>query len=476
MRFPAFLAALATSASFVSARADVLVVQGSAPQRPAPWSATVSIPRFPDSTGVLTDVRIVMRVNTIGSAGFENRSAVVAQATANVTGTVTATFPAPNPSCSASTTVPVSVSAPPFDGVNDFGGTSDGILTNLPGTNTGSVAATDIGQFLGAGTLSVSASALNQSTVNALPNFGMRPGLVVGAEIEVTYVYTPHPDCDGDGIPDSLEPDADSDGLPDDCDVDPAPAPELGGSRPGSLLVFPEFDHRPAEVTMLTLTNTAPDGTVPTEVQVVYVSSACTTTDLVLTMPPRDTVTFLSNYNNSPNLRGYAYAFARNPANDSKWSYDHLVGSALRMTVVDAYTHGYSAISFQSPVVPFELTDLDADGVADLDGLEYVQAPEKLLIPRFLGSTSQRSNDLILINLTGGTAFQAVANFLIYNDNMEVFSAQTSLGCWSRTSLESISSATTHNFLVQTNHAVDEVLGAPFIEAGWIEIDGGIAF
>jgi hypothetical protein len=91
---------------------------------------------------------------------------------------------------------------------------------------------------------------------------------------------------------------------------------------------------------------------------------------------------------------------------------------------------------------------------------------------------------LILIGLTG-KSFQTIVNFLIYNDNEEVFSAQYAFDCWDRVRLEQINGAFTQSFLQTTNHNLNEfiqitgqqaeVVPTP-LEYGWFRMDGATAF
>jgi hypothetical protein len=117
-------------------------------------------------------------------------------------------------------------------------------------------------------------------------------------------------------------------------------------------------------------------------------------------------------------------------------------------------------------------TDDDNDNVRDLNGLEYSCVGDELLIPRFLGQGGRVSGSLILLNLTGSSSFTATVNFLIYNDNEEVFSSQTSFQCWRRFLLPEISGVFNQSFLVSTNHDQAEILGAPGYETGWMRLNG----
>ncbi|MBL8857590.1 MAG: hypothetical protein JNL28_03675, partial [Planctomycetes bacterium] len=76
--------------------------------------------------------------------------------------------------------------------------------------------------------------------------------------------------------------------------------------------------------------------------------------------------------------------------------------------------------------------------------------------------------------------FTTVVNFLIYNDNEEVFSSQYAFKCWERVGLQNISGVFRRNFLFfNTNHAASEEfrLGPGFaLEYGWFRMDGAVAF
>ncbi|MCA8978401.1 MAG: hypothetical protein KDC14_00130, partial [Planctomycetes bacterium] len=125
------------------------------------------------------------------------------------------------------------------------------------------------------------------------------------------------------------------------------------------------------------------------------------------------------------------------------------------------------------------LTDVNGDGRRDLDGVEYAQAADEFLIPRFLGQTEgfganagrYLRGELVLVDLTGGRGFTTVLDFLVYNDNEEVFSAEHSFECWDRVPLLDISGVFGNQFLSNwTDHAPQEVIGAD-LESGWFRVD-----
>jgi hypothetical protein len=129
---------------------------------------------------------------------------------------------------------------------------------------------------------------------------------------------------------------------------------------------------------------------------------------------------------------------------------------------------------FQSPVAAGSPTDANGDGERNLDGVEYSAGPDQLLVPRFVGQDGGDESELILINLTGAAQFTAIVDFLVYNDNEEVFSAQVSFVCWEDFDLLDISGLFGQSFLESTNHNVNEQINGD--EYGWFRMDGRIAF
>ena len=134
-------------------------------------------------------------------------------------------------------------------------------------------------------------------------------------------------------------------------------------------------------------------------------------------------------------------------------------------------------MTFTSPRPDRQLTDLDDDGLRDLDGLEYEAAPERHYVPRFMGQGPLATSELVLINLTGGSQFTALVDFLAYNDNEEVFSRNFTFRCWTKVPLTTISQQFTQAFLANnTNDDVAEIVGYPAQETGWFEVIGSRAW
>lgn len=262
-----------------------------------------------------------------------------------------------------------------------------------------------------------------------------------------------------------------------------ATAAMAGGRNPGSLLVFPEYDNLGGRISLLTITNTNSDlveGSV--YVEVVWLDGSgtgpflCAETNQTYRLTPNDTLTLLSTVGNPNAQRGFAYAFAKD-VQGRAISFDWLIGDTLLIDPVFALDYAVNPMTFSSPRGLNQPTDLDLDGNRDLDGLEYEAAPDRILVPRFLGQGALATSELVLINLTGGSQFTALVDFLVYNDNEEVFSRNHTFTCWTKVPLMAISSQFSQDFLsMATNDDVAEIVGYPAQEAGWFEIQGALAW
>jgi hypothetical protein len=250
--------------------------------------------------------------------------------------------------------------------------------------------------------------------------------------------------------------------------------------RPGSLLLFPEYDNRGATQTYLTLTNTNCDeqsGTV--RVRLHYVDAEdCLKNDFTVTLSPCDTWTAITEAHDPNSQRGFVYAYCQS-IDGAPIAFDHIIGNEIVFDGAGTLTYGIDAVSFRAMVAEGQPTDLDGDGIRDLDGLEYAEAPDRLLIPRFLGqdpaSEGIYHSELVLINLSGGKQFTTIVDFLIYNDDEETFSASYSFYCWDKAPLAAINAVFLQEFLVTTQHDPLEILGFPARESGWFRIDGHTA-
>ncbi len=259
----------------------------------------------------------------------------------------------------------------------------------------------------------------------------------------------------------------------------------------GSLLLYPEFDNRQGVTTLLTVTNkncelTGNPQVDNIDVEFVYINRVgCSEFNRVVTLTPCDTFTVLTRAHNPNANQGYVYVFARRFQNGPPVSYNGLIGQQLVLDGLLAFEYSVNAVAFESPLPQGALSDLNGNGLRDLDGLEYYEAPDEILIPRFIGQCVPGGgmappacveSKLILINLTGGAKFLTTVDFLIYNDNEQQFSAEYSFICWDDPKLLQISGVFANDFLrFNTLHDPEEIVGAPLLESGWFRFNGAIA-
>jgi len=256
-----------------------------------------------------------------------------------------------------------------------------------------------------------------------------------------------------------------------------APRARAGGPETASLLVFPEFDNRAGQRTLLTITNTDPTRSV--RVHLLMVNAAnCLITNRLITLTPLDTYSALGSFLAPTGQRGYAYAYAQNPTTGRAIDFDRLAGSALRVDGTEGVDYSAPPFGFRALTGDGANTDLDGDFKPDLDGAEYERSPNKICIPRFFGQAGDPlppdafASDLVLFQPLAGSGVTTTAGFLVFNDNEQIFSTETVFTCWKRQRLLSISGVFGRNFLKSTAHAAGEVAGQTGLESGWIEIRG----
>jgi hypothetical protein len=261
--------------------------------------------------------------------------------------------------------------------------------------------------------------------------------------------------------------------------------------QPASLLVFPNFDNTRFELTLLTVTNTNDDpvnGSI--NVEFVYINGAnCQEFNRTRTLTANDEISVVTKFDNPNMVKGYCYVFAKNKTTGHATSFNYLIGTELVFIAgsVDQHPIGvgiYEVEPWSFKAIPPTGSDTDLphgnnppNGLRDLDGIEYQAAPDKLLFPRFLGQNGpfSVSEDLVLINLTGGALFNATVDFLVFNDNEEAFSAQYEFTCWTRVHLDDISLVFDNAFLLTTNQDPNEIPGTTPTtanETGWFWING----
>ncbi len=269
---------------------------------------------------------------------------------------------------------------------------------------------------------------------------------------------------------------------------------EVDRNTCGSLLLFPEYDNRQQSQTLFSITNGCcdiQDGDIWVEFRFID-ALTCQETDYTLRLTPCDTVTFLTSTVNPNSTRGYAYAFAKRvtpgPGNPGGMPIvrNKLIGQALIVDGLEDVEYAMNAVSFLGIGPELADNDDDGDGIRDLNGPltalgEYEQAPDEILIPRFLGqdppgTNAQFQSDLVILGLSGGSSFTTLVQFLVYNDSEDVTSQTASFYCWDKRPLVQWAPATLASVLDDQGDDPDEILGAPTKMAGWIRLDGLSAF
>jgi hypothetical protein len=258
--------------------------------------------------------------------------------------------------------------------------------------------------------------------------------------------------------------------------------------RPGSLLLFPEFDNQAGAVSLVTVTNvdcTRQSNDVT--IEYIYIDETnCQEFNRTETLTPCDTLTLLTNIHNPNQERGYLYVFAKDE-DDNSIVFNQLIGSQLIISGLDVFDYSVNPVAFRGVgsatgmVQPDgTINDLDGDDIRDLDGTEYEAAPNTITIPRFLGQDAPPNglvrSQLVLIALSGGSQFtETRIDCLLYNDNEEAFSFDHTFYCWDKPFLLDVAPAASNIFLKTTETDPNEIIGATQREAGWLCCDGAVA-
>lgn len=256
------------------------------------------------------------------------------------------------------------------------------------------------------------------------------------------------------------------------------------GRNPASLLLYPEFDNRTGTATVVTVTNVQTgEAAEDVEVEFIYIGRYgpddqdldCLEFNRTEVLTPGDTFTALTNVHNPQHEQGFLYVFAKNSF-DIPIVHNWLTGNVMTVDGFEQFEFSMNPVAYRG-IGDGVFTDLDLDGNLDMNGCEYSTNPNEILIPRFFGQEQTNFYDeLIMIGLSGGAAFETKLDFLIFNDNEEIFSSEHAFRCWDRVPLLRISNIFENDFLkMWTNDDPDELLGAPEIETGWIHVQGAVA-
>ncbi len=445
---------------------------------PPPWSGLVlTLPKFQPGPGeTLLKAEITATGTASGSVQAENLSQSGGQNLSwALASALQVQIPVPGqPPLLLAPSINGNDSLTTYDGTTDFGGTSGVSHFSLFDDDTQSATITDPtvlqNVFTGAGTLDFTHSAADSSSHNGGGNLVIVILNTTGLTISVRYtVCTPVP--------------------PNFCH-------ERNRRNCGSLLLYPEFDNSQATLTLVTITNACcDDDSDGTWVEFRYIDKdTCFETNFSQHLSPCDTFSFMTSAMNPNGTQGYLYAYAKRNTQGSgnnpsgvPWVFNRLIGQELIINGITTLDYSMNAVSFRGIGADKELNDDDGDGIRDLNGPdaanpEYEEAPDQILIPRFLGQDSPNrsavayNSQLILIGLSGGTQFTTLVSVLGYNDNEDPQSSQYSFHCWAKPYLREVAPFTLESYLdaLPTN-APGEIGGASFKESGWLRLDGLVA-
>jgi len=261
------------------------------------------------------------------------------------------------------------------------------------------------------------------------------------------------------------------------------------GRNPGSILIYPEFRSGNGAETIVTVTNTHPTESIVAHFKYVngdvdLAGIPCAITNRPVTLRPLDTFTNVVSTHLPPGpTRGYLWVVAEQPTGTAV-SFNYLVGDLMVVDAALSAAYSIEPLPVSSPVghgLPTDLEPGGGDGVRDLNGLEYEKGPARVHVPRFMGQNSAAAptlynSDLVLIGLSGGRRFTTIVDFLAFNDNEEIFSAQYAFQCWTKVPLIEINGIFTHNFLHNaTDQDPTEVVGNTYRETGFFWVEGNVA-
>lgn len=187
------------------------------------------------------------------------------------------------------------------------------------------------------------------------------------------------------------------------------------GADPASVLIFPLFDSSGVHETLIAVTNTndqnrscedrSQEGDVIAEF--VYIDGDSLGEYRVQEfMEPWDTLTVIASRHNPNFEKGYLYVLPRDPASGALLAYDYFLGKAAVFPDGGSRAWSYRAFALQAAEghapVGFgrcrrAFADVDRDGQADFDGVEYESPVDGLVLPSFIQQDGAVNNRLVLL-------------------------------------------------------------------------------
>ncbi|MEQ8764098.1 MAG: hypothetical protein RL885_09230 [Planctomycetota bacterium] len=259
----------------------------------------------------------------------------------------------------------------------------------------------------------------------------------------------------------------------------PALAQADGARRaPGSLLIYPVYLSGSGSMTLISITNTHNDpGFEPASnqsgvvnVHFVYIDGTTwDETNRFESLTPNDTLTVVASEHNSGSASGFLYCVAFSPTGGAA-DLDYLVGDSYMIDSEENILFGMPAVAFCALTGNGNPTDVNGNGNADFDGVEYERAGDQQIISSFIGQGLLVESFVALVSLAGNADYLTEIDLLVYNDNEQIFSSHFSFRCWAYVSLTTLGGVFKHSFLNSTNTDPD---GGPMsMTTGWARLDG----
>ncbi|MBI3843275.1 MAG: HYR domain-containing protein [Planctomycetes bacterium] len=262
--------------------------------------------------------------------------------------------------------------------------------------------------------------------------------------------------------------------------------------QPASALIFPLFDSRSGQGTIITVTNT--DSNRDTcrnrlregDVCLRYTyfafdpaSGSCLEFDRTECLTPGDTLTVVADQHDPEGDVGWLWVEARDPETDEAIDFNHLIGSAIVVNVGLEFMFQYHPYGFRSythllleppsDACGHAFTDVDGDNCADFDGVEYDFWPQRLLLDEFFQQGDGRQGvDNVLTLISCDLGHPTIVSAHPWNNNEHRFSATFDFECFFN---EPFSPGISHIF-EHLKGGPNELVGfGHHIQLGWLELD-----
>jgi hypothetical protein len=257
--------------------------------------------------------------------------------------------------------------------------------------------------------------------------------------------------------------------------------------EPASVLVYPYFDSRPQNATMINVTNTNTDRSVCADndnlmtgdVRLHFVYYGDTFADInsgeanwlefdrFEDLTPGDTLTVLAWTHNPEMEMGFLTVRALSPDTDEPIDFDYIIGSAYMANAALDLMWSYVPYAFQAVGSTGTSTCghdiVTTDPGTRFDDSDYVSFPDVLFLDMFIEERIGLFENKLVLMSTSGQDFINETDFLIWNNREERFSRTHKFVCWTSLPLSGVSQV-----VKNLGGDPDEFL----VQTGWIRIDG----